>query len=147
MSASLSQLNIAGAQAINNDFFRFYSNGGYGHLPNPISEDQITTDQYVARRMLYPSVSLKDYYENEQHSPYYQNNQNRSLTMTQQFGSLVQKGVRLIGQEKTGRYSVYAATPDPSGSVSVYSSERETGALLWIIIGIGAIALISQTLS
>lgn len=144
---TLSSVDIQGAQSINADFFRFYGNGGIGHLPNPIFEDQKTTDEYVARRLLYPSFSLKEYYEDEKHSPYYQNNQNRALTMTQQFGALSQQGVRLIGQEKNGKYSMYAVTPDPSGSVSLYSSTQETGALLWVIIGIGAIALLANTVA
>lgn len=146
--ATLGSLNVQSAQAINSNYFQYYANGGYGHLPNPIFEDQKTTDDYVARRMLYPSISLKEYYSEEQHSPYYQLNQNRALTMTQDYDSLAQKGTRLIGEEKSGRYSVYAATPDPSGSVSLYSgSTGETHMLLWVVIGIGAIALLSNTLA
>ncbi len=141
-------LDVQAAQGINQNYFQFYANGGYGHLPNPVFEDQKTTDEYVARRMLYPSVSLKEYYDDAHHSPFYQLNQNRALTMTEQYDSLAQKGTRLIGQEKSGKYSVYASTPDPSGSVSLYSgSSGETHMLLWVVIGIGAIALLSNAVA
>ena len=146
--ATFASLDVQAAQGINSNYFQFYSNGGYGHLPNPVFDDQKTTDEYVARRMLYPSVSLKEYYDNEHQSPYYQLNQNRALTMTQDYDSLAQKGTRLIGQEKTGKYAVYATVPDPSGSVSFISdSSAETHMLLWVVIGIGAIALLSNVVA
>lgn len=147
--ASYGLLDVQAAQGINSNYFQFYANGGYGHLPNPVFEDQKTTDEYVARRMLYPSVSLKEYYDNEHQSPYYQLNQNRALTMTQDYDSLQQKGTRLMGQEKTGKYAVYATIPDPSGSVSFISGggSGETHMLLWVVIGIGAIALLSNVVA
>lgn len=143
-----SSLNVQYAQAANSALFQFYSNGGYGRLPNPVDEDQITTDKYVARRVTYPSFSLEKYYTQDNKMSIHNTfNQNRALTMAQSFDQLQQQGVRLIGQEREGQYSIMASTPDPSNTVSTYSTDQETHILFWMILIIGGIALISNAMA
>jgi hypothetical protein len=144
---ALGNLDLQQARILTGEYFSAYSNGGYGRLPNPVMDDQRTTDQYVAQRMEFPSVGVERYYMDEHSSPFYQLDQNRALTMAQQFDALQQKGVRLVGKEKTGAYSVYASVPDPSGSVSLYSTNSETNTILWLVIGIGAIVLIANAVA
>jgi len=139
-------MDFQNAQWVNNQYFKYFSNGGYGHLPQ-ISDDQLTTDQLVARRIEYPSFRVKDYYENYRDSSFYTFDQNRKKTFEKQLSSLSNVGAKIIGGEKNGEYSMYACVPDPSGHVKLYSTSQETNSMLWIIIGIGALALIAQAVA
>jgi len=139
-------LDIGTMQNINGKYFNYFSNGGYSRLPL-VSDDQRTTDQLVARRIEYPSQKMIERYTDYSKSPFYLNDQNRVLTFNQQYGQLSQKGVKLVGQEGYGKYSVYANVPDPTGNVSLYSTDSETSIMLWIILAVGAISLIGNALA
>jgi hypothetical protein len=140
-------LNIQNAQFINDKYFSYYSNGGYGNLPNPVYDDMITTDQYVARRYEAPSLAGRTYYTDYKNSPFYSNDQNRKLTMTEQVSSLQQKGVKLVGQEAFGKYSVYASLPDSSGYLQSYNTTTEYHQFLWILLGVGILAFVVNVMT
>lgn len=140
-------MDIQKAKRINSNYFKTYSNGGYGRIPNAVGDDQVTTDQFVARRIQFPSTKVKEYYTDYKNSSFYQNNQNRALTTAQSIPALQSKGVPLVGIQNYGKYSMYTQIPDPSNTLSLYSTESETNTILWLVIGIGALALIANTVA
>ena len=81
-------MDIQKAKRINSNYFKTYSNGGYGRIPNAVGDDQVTTDQFVARRIQFPSTKVKEYYTDYKNSSFYQNNQNRALTTAQSIPAL-----------------------------------------------------------
>lgn len=139
-------LDIGLMQNVNGQYFNYFSNGGYGRLPL-VSDDQRTTDELVARRIQYPSQKMIDRYDDTKHSSFYTNDQNRALTFSQQYGQLSQKGIKLVGEEGYGRYSTYANVPDPTGKISLYSTDSEISVMLWIVLIIGAISLVSNAIA
>lgn len=140
-------LNIQTAQLKNNDYFKVYSNGGYGKLPNPTWDDMMTTDQYVERRIAYPSMGASEYYTDFNRSPFYQLSQNRKITQAQALSEIQLKGVKVIGQEAFGKYSDYASMPDTSGYLKSYNPTAEVHQFLWVLIGVGVLAFVVNAMT
>ena len=139
-------LNLNNAQAITNRYFSYYSNGGYGKLPNPSSDDQRTTDQFVARRVNYPTFKTQQYYK-DYRSPNNIHNTNREVTFTQTISQLQGKGISIVGQEGNGKYRLYASVPDSSGYIKSYSQEDDLSQFLWILFGIGFLAFVVNAMT
>ncbi len=143
------KLDVQSAQFLSNDYFNYYSNGGLGRLPNPVFEDQITTDQYVARRMNYPTMGAYEYFNDTTHSPHYQWQENRVKTTAKQLSSLKTKGIPLVGNDGDGRYRKIACTPDYSGNIKEYNQSMAEGThtMLWLLIGIGTLVFVTSALT
>lgn len=130
------------SRALSNAYFKTYSNGGYGRLPNPVDDDQITTDQFTERRVNYPSQFTREYFdENNLNSIHNQYNKNKMISQGTQVSQIQTKGIKVVGRDQFGKYNVLETQDvDPSTNDS-------THILLWIVLAIGAISLLSNTVA
>lgn len=155
---ALAQFPWAQAGAINDQYFAALSNGGLGNLPSPVTDDSITTDQVVGRRMQKPPIeeaSKLRFSPDLQGNLYYQADARRMQTAGEQISRLALRGVGVIGTDNFGQYNrmilnppstmLYAASP--SGKSSVESSTDSIGVILWVLIGVGVIALLGRATS
>jgi len=152
---SLSLFPWSQAAGINNQYFAALSNGGLGHLPNPVTDDSITTDQVVGRRMQKPPIEPQSklrFDPRVEGNIYYQSDANRINTAGSQLKQLALRGVGVLGTDDFGQYnkmilrppgtSLYAAAPP-----STESESDSIGVILWILIGVGVIALLGRATS
>lgn len=153
---ALSQFPWTQAAAVNDQYFTALSNGGLGHLPNPATDDSITTDQVVGRRMQKPPLEQQSklrFNPNVQGNIYYQSDSNRINTAGQQIDKLAMKGMGVIGTDQFGQYNKMILKPpgtmlySATSNTPTESSTDSIGVILWILIGVGVIALLGRSTS
>lgn len=142
----MNKFSINAAQAKNSNYFNYYSNGGYGKLPNPSYDDMTTTDEYVARRIAYPTIKSKEYYTSYD-SPNNVYTKNRMKTLGESISSIQSKGIEVVGQDNFGKYSLYATVPDSSGYIKTYSAQDDYNQFLWILFGVGFLAFMVNAMT
>lgn len=111
---SLSNINYAQAVGINGQYFAALSNGGLGYLPNPVSDDSITTDQVVMRREQRPpleeSTRLR-FDPNVDGNPYFAADDNRIKTTGQMLPQLALRGITVMGTDNFGQFNKMIVDP------------------------------------
>jgi len=130
-------------KSVNGHYLKQYSNGGPGHMPI-YTDDSISTDAVAARVMQYPSLVNKTYYENKVTSDNYLYQRNRAMTAAGTFAALQSRGITLVAQDDYGKLSALNAYPDPSAALA--SADTQTTQLLSVIVVIGIICLITNSL-
>ena len=150
---SLSNINYAQAVGINGQYFAALSNGGLGYLPNPVSDDSITTDQVVMRREQRPpleeSTRLR-FDPNVDGNPYFAADDNRIKTTGQMLPQLALRGITVMGTDNFGQFNKMIVDPNNMAVYNSYARESESDSMsviLWVLIGIGAIVLLVRSSS
>ncbi len=150
---SLSNINYAQAVGINGQYFAALSNGGLGYLPNPVSDDSITTDQVVMRREQRPpleeSTRLR-FDPNVDGNPYFAADDNRIKTTGQMLPQLALRGITVMGTDNFGQFNKMIVDPKNMAVYNSYARESESDSMsviLWVLIGIGAIVLLGRSTS
>jgi len=150
---ALSNINYAQAVGINGQYFAALSNGGLGHLPNPVSDDSITTDQVVMRREQRPpleeSTRLR-FDPNVDGNPYFAADDNRIKTTGQMLPQLALRGMTVMGTDRFGQYNKMIVDPNNMKLYNQYTTESQsdsTSVILWILIGVGVIVLLGRATS
>lgn len=150
---ALSNINYAQAVGINGQYFAALSNGGLGYLPNPVSDDSITTDQVVMRREQRPpleeSTRLR-FDPNVDGNPYFAADDNRIKTTGQMLPQLALRGITVMGTDNFGQFNKMIVDPKNMAVYNSYARESESDSMsviLWVLIGIGAIVLLGRSTS
>lgn len=150
---SLSNINYAQAVGINGQYFAALSNGGLGHLPNPVSDDSITTDQVVMRREQRPPLeesSRLRFDPNVDGNPYFAADDNRIKTTGQMLPQLALRGITVMGTDNFGQYNKMIVDPNNMAVYNSYARESESDSMsviLWVLIGVGIIVLLGRSTS
>lgn len=134
---------------INNAYDTLLNNGGGPNYPNVIGDDSKTTDAVVARRMYYPTDKAKEYFADtlNTQNPRYQFEANRLATTYPKIDQLKLRGISIRGEEYYGGNNDLVLDSTGSYNTTVNSVDNGIGAMLWIFVIIGGIALVGSLTS